>query len=149
MEEVVKFVIDEGTALKDKYVKDIPMSLDYVCIFCQNQKELQEFTAKVEKLGKVVKETETGNLYLINEKYPDENGTKIIKVRIPDETKKERGDLDFCIDDYGRYKEELLKLDCSKLIVRQDSEMIELMDKDFNARVYFSNPPVRKQLNLR
>lgn len=148
MKELVQNIISEATKLKDEYAKDIPMELDYVCIFCQTDAELITFTKEAERLGKVIEKTPTGKVYFLGKRYPDENGTNILKVRIPDVTRKEQGDCDFKIDDYLEYKEQLLSLPVAKLIVREDSEMIELWDKNFNARAYFSNPPVREQLKI-
>jgi hypothetical protein len=35
-----------------------------------------------------------------------------------------------------------------KLIEREDFEMIELMDSEFNVRAYFSNPPLDERLKV-
>lgn len=149
MKEVVKRIISEGTNLKDKYADDIPMKLDYVCIFCQTEEELNKFTEEAVGLGEVGMDTPTGKVYVFEEKYPDDNGTKILKVRTPDVTRKERGDVDFFIEDYDKYKQDLLKPPIAKLIERENMEMVELWDKDFDARVYFSKPPISKDLGVR
>ena len=50
---------------------------------------------------------------------------------------------------YEEFKEKHLPLECFSLIVREDHEMIELMEKEADVRVYFSNPPVDQLLVIK
>ena len=62
----------------------------------------------------------------------------MFKIRQPDETRPEQGDVDF-ISDYRQFKSKYLDNKRFTLIKREKFEMIELKDSDFDVRVYFSS----------
>ena len=73
---------------------------------------------------------------------------RLLKIRKPYPTHPERGNADFTVSDYQNFKKENLAKKNFKLIKREDFEMIELTDPDFNVRVYFSNPPTDKKFGI-
>jgi hypothetical protein len=101
-----------------------------------------------EKIGKLIKDTPTGPLFNITPLDTKAGKLKLVKIRLPDETRLERGDADFTVRDYSAFKKDCLTKPGFKLISRDSSEMIELMDPNFNVRAYFSNPPLDRQLGL-
>lgn len=144
---VIQEVVRESAELKDKYTDKSNVPVNYAALFCQSDEEYKEFLNLANKLGKIYKITTTGPLFLID--LDTESGKlKLLKVRKPDETKKERGDADFTITDYNTFKEKYLSKAGFSLIEREDFEMIELINSEFNVRVYFSNPPLDKQFGL-
>ena len=99
------------------------------------------------QLGKIFKETQTGPLFLID--LDTESGKlNLLKIRKPDETRKERGDADFTVDDYNNFKKNYLPKPSFSLIKRDKFEMIELVNSNFNVQTYFSNPPLNQQFGL-
>ena len=73
---------------------------------------------------------------------------RLLKIRIPDKTRPERGDADFTIKNFSEFENKYLGKPGFKLMPKDNFYMIELMDKEFDVRVYFSNPPLDKQLNI-
>ena len=151
MEEFIKLtqdIVKESCRLKDAFTAEKEALVNYACIFCQNQKEYEGFLSLAGQMGKIIKETPTGPVFYIRELETVSGKLKLLKIRKPDKSKSERGDADFTIIDYLKLKKEILCKQKFKLIQRGDFEMIELMDPGFNVRVYFSNPPLDKQLGL-
>jgi len=146
LKAIAKNITFQAKALKDRHTTEINAPVSYVCIFAQLEDEYNELTEAVEKIGKVIKKTESGLLYRIPNLETASGILKILKIRIPDPTKPERGDADFNVADYPSFKEEYLSRPGFKLITRPDMEMIELMEPNCVVRTYFSNPPVDKQL---
>jgi hypothetical protein len=144
---LIKGIIGESVNLKDKHIGENNIPVNYVAIFCQNKEEYRDFANLASELGMVYKNTETGPLFLIN---LDTNSgkLKLLKIRKPDRTRKERGDADFTISDYDKFKKDFLKKKGFKIIKRENFEMIELIDSRFNVRAYFSNPPLEEQFGL-
>ncbi len=144
---LIQDIVKESCELKDKHTDQKNAKVNYACIFCQSDEEYSDFLDLANKLGKVLKETQKGPLFLID--LDTESGKlKLLKIRKPDETRKERGDADFTVDDYNSFKENYLSKLGFSLIERDNFEMIELIDSDFNVRTYFSNPPLDQQFGL-
>lgn len=146
--QIIKNIVTKCILLRDKHIKTYNTKINYCCIFAQNTKEYDELEECTRQIGRLLKETITGNLYQIPPIETDCGVLRILKVRIPDKTRPEMGDIDLAIDNYNDFKETYLSKENFKLIERETFEMIELMDKDFNVRIYFSNPPVEKQYEL-
>ena len=149
LEELVCKIVKQANELKNKYTNEVNAPVHWVCIFSQNQKEYNKLTNVIQKIGKVRKETSSGIVYEVGAFNTESGPLRIVKIRIPDPTKLERGDADFAVTDYLGLKKSCLSKSGFKLIPRDSFEMIELMDADFNVRVYFSNPPVEEQYGLK
>ncbi|MDD3284930.1 MAG: hypothetical protein PHZ07_05035 [Patescibacteria group bacterium] len=147
MKNIIQNVIKDAELLKDKYtdLKNIPVN--YVCIFCQSEKEEIDFLAEACKIGEIIKETSTGPIFKISIDTVA-GKLQLLKIRKPDIERPERGDADFTVSDYKPFKEKYLEKPGFSLIKRENFEMIELYEKGNNVRVYFSFPPLDKQLNL-
>ena len=148
LQKLIREVVEQAQKLSDKYVGGAAGKVTYACIFAQNQKEYELLTRSAGLLGSVIKNTPTGPLFNIAPLDTVAGRLKLLKIRLPDKTRPERGDADFAVKDYSAFKKSCISRPGFKLIVRETSEMIELMDPDFNVRVYFSNPPVDKQYGL-
>jgi len=144
----VQNIVIEAKKLKDKHIdyKDIPVN--YACIFSQNEDEFVELNKVTEKIGKVIKETSSGFLYQIKPIETVAGELQLLKIRIPDLTRPEKGDADFTVPDFKKFKKDHLDKKGYKLIPKDNFVMIELMDPEFDVRVYFSNPPLDKQFGL-
>jgi len=144
---LVQDIVRESSRLKDKYTDQKNAKVNYACVFCQSDEEYNDFLNLANQLGEVFKETRTGPLFLID--LDTESGKlKLLKIRKPDEARKERGDADFTVDDYFSFKKTHLSKSGFSLIEREDFEMIELIHPNFNVRTYFSNPPLDQQFGL-
>ncbi len=148
LKQFVQEIVKEAKELKDKHTDQINAPVNYACIFSQSQEEYEKLQQLTSKFGKVIKETKSGPLFQIEPLETVAGILKILKIRNPDLTKPEKGDADFTVEDYPKFKEEVLNKEGFKLIEREYMEMIELTDKEFNVRVYFSHPPLDKQFKL-
>ena len=146
--KIVQDIISSARILKNQNTDQIEVPVNYVCIFCQNEDEYNELVTVVSAHGKVVKQTSTGPLFHINPLYTVAGILKLLKIRIPDDTRRERGDADFTVDNYQKFKMNYLDKENFILIEREDMEMIELRDDDHNTRCYFSHPTVEKLLEI-
>lgn len=148
VKNIVKEIVKKACFLKNKYTDQKEAPVSYVAIFCQNEDEYVEFTKVVNPFSTVINETPTGFNYKIAPINTISGPFKILKIRKPDKTRPERGDADFNIFDYEKFKERHLSLEGFKLIKRPNHEMIELMEEGYDVRVYFSNPHVDKLLSI-
>lgn len=146
--ELVKDIVKKAQTLKDQHTNERSASVNYACIFSQDEDEYQELMRIAEIMGKIIKTTQSGNLYKINPIETSAGRLKLLKIRMPDVTRPERGDADFTVSNYPEFKTKYLSKEGFKLIERPDMEMIELIDPDFDVRVYFSHPPLDKQMGL-
>ena len=145
----VKSIVEKATALKNKHIDDKNTPVNYACIFSQNEEEYNELLEAVRKIGKVIKETPTGLLFHIEPLETVSGVLKLLKIRIPDPTRPERGDADFTISNFPEFEKKYLSRSGFKILRKPDFYMIELMDPEFDVRAYFSSPPLDVQLNIK
>jgi len=144
----VQEIVEKAARLKDRHTSEKEAPVNYACIFCQDEEQYNNSLAIVQKIGKVVEETPTGPVFQIRPLDTVAGKLQMLKIRKPDETRPELGDADFTVPDYSEFKRKYLPQRGFKLIVREKFEMIELVDPEFNVRVYFSNPTLVKQLGI-
>ncbi|HOZ36660.1 MAG TPA: hypothetical protein PLR18_02420 [bacterium] len=145
IQEIVKLACE----LKDKYTSEKDAPVNYAAIFSQNDKEYDGFYKLAEQIGQIIQHTPTGDLFAIEGLDTVAGELHLLKVRQPEPNKPERGYADFTVSGYATFKKTYLPKTGFRLIQRQDHEMIELIDPAFNARTYFSNPPLGQLLGLR
>ncbi len=146
--KIVDYVVQKCIELKDEYVEE-ELEIDYICIFSQNQEEYDQFLKLTSSIGKMVYETKTGPVFKFNLPPQTIAGTpKLLKIRMPDKTRPQRGDVDFNTD-YDSFKKKYFDNRRFKLVKSWDGvEMIELRDKEFDVLVYFSISPLSKKLGV-
>ena len=146
LENILKEIVVEARTLRDKHTTEFRAPVNYVAVFAQTKFEFIKLLNAVSELGKVIKETSTGPLFLIRTIETVSGPLRLIKIREPDTTRPERGDADFTVDDYVKFKAQVLTKSGFSVIERPEMEMIELVDPKFSVRAYFSNQPLIKQL---
>lgn len=146
--KVINYIVNSCVKLKDKYIKE-EMDIDYVCIFSQSQEEYDQFIKFASELGEIVDETKTGPVFKFNSPPQTIAGKpKLLKIRIPDPTRPQRGDVDFN-SNYEQFKNKYLDNRRFKLVKSWDGyEMIELRDDNFDVLVYFSMIPISQSLGV-
>ena len=147
LKNLVKDIVTQADRLKRTFVHE-PAPVNYVCIFSHSDKEYVSLLKTAKQIGTVVKETHAGPIFQIAPVSTVAGAVQVVKIRIPDTTPPERGDADFTLAQYDEFKKTHLAKNGFKLIERDEFEMIELMDPDYAVRVYFSNPPLDKQLGI-
>ena len=149
MKVKVKEIVEKATALKNKHIDDKNTPVNYACIFSQSREEYDELLEVTRKIGNVIKETPTGLLFHIKPLQTISGTLKLLKIRIPDPTRPELGDADFTISNFSKFEKKYLSKSGFTLIKKDNFVMIELMDSNFDVRVYFSNPPLDVQLDIK
>lgn len=147
LSRIIDYLAINCTKLKDKYIGQ-DLVADWVCIFSQSDQEYVELKRLASEIGEIVEDTPTGPIYKFNQRPQTIAGKPyLLKIRVPDETRPERGDVDFNTN-YSEFKKQYLDNKNFTLIVRDDFEMVELMDPEFDVRVYFSSEPLSSQLGI-
>ncbi|HLD57812.1 MAG TPA: hypothetical protein VJA47_05870 [archaeon] len=150
LEKMVQEIVEQARALKDKHTDQKNAPVNYACIFSQSKEEYDDLIETALKIGKVVEEMKTGLLFQIKPLDTIAGKLQLLKIRIPDVTRAERGDADFTVSNYPDFKKKYLPKNGFGLIKRrEDFEMLELMDPEFHVRAYFSDPPLDKQLGIK
>ncbi len=145
---LIKEIVERATELKNKHTDQSDALVNYSCIFSQSNDEFEHLVKTSNKIGKVIKETPTGPIFHIKPLETLSGKLLLLKVRKPDPTRPERGDADFTVSNYSKFKKKYLSRVGFKWIERKSMEMIELVDPAFEVRVYFSDPPLDKQLRI-
>lgn len=145
---LIQDIVKQASALKDKHTNQKGVPVHYVAIFAQTKKEYEDLLTITKQIGSILKDTPTGPVFKIEPINTVAGLLQILKIRISDSTRPERGDADFAVRDYQNFKNRYLSKFGFKLIKRETFEMIELIDSAFSVRAYFSNPPVEKQYKL-
>lgn len=148
MIEIVINLVNDACKLKNRHTDESDAVVNYACIFPHTDNEYNMYYEVAAEMGTIAKETATGNLFLVDSIPTVAGNLRLVKVRKPDPTRTERGDADFTVKDYNAFKSKVMEKEGFKLIERPTMEMIELMEDGADVRVYFSNPPLDKQLGL-
>ena len=149
LKQLVQEIVKKANALKNKRTSEKKAPVNYACVFCQSKDQHNNMLAVMQNIGKKIKETPTGPVFHIPPLNTAAGNLQLLKIRKPDPTRPELGDADFTVTNYAEFKKNCLSQKGFKLIVRENFEMIELVDPKFNARAYFSNPPLNEQLGIK
>ena len=148
LRELVTSIVATAAKLKNDFTDEKQAPVNYACIFAQSENEFQSFTKVVEGLGRIIHRTASVPVYFINGLETISGILRILKIRMPDPGRPERGDADFTVRDYKLFKAAYLKRPGFKLIERPNMEIIELMQAGYDVRAYFSDPPLIKVLGI-
>lgn len=132
-EKIANYIIEQGL-LTLKNADENNAVIDYVAIFSKDENEFKNLELVAETLGEEVdkENVKTGRAFLLNEPLKTSAGNlSLIKVRIPDATRPQRGAPDFKIQNYQQFKEKNLQSSGNfTLMTRKDYEMIEIKGVD-------------------
>ena len=149
LEELIQAIVEDVVELKARHGIQEDAPVNYACIFTHSEIEYEQLQQTALQLGVVIQETNTGPLIHLKPALTTVAGNlKVLKVRKPYANRPERGDADFTITDYPKFREEVLKRSNFKLIKRDDYDMVELADPNFDVLAYFSSPPIDQQLGI-
>lgn len=145
--KIIDYIVEKCVDLKNKYVEE-ELMMEYLAIFSQNQGEYNQFLALTLSFGKIVDQTPTGPVFKLNSPLQTIAGKlKLLKIRMPDKTRPQRGDVDFN-SNYEEFKQKYFDNKRFTLIKREKFEMLELKDEKFDVLVYFSSIPQSKLLGV-
>jgi len=146
--KIINYIVNRSTELKNKFTNASTVPVEFACIFCQNEKEYEEFTDSIKTLGKIVQKTSSGFTYLLDEPIKTISGPlRLVKIRKPDTQRPERGDADFNTE-YKNFKKKYQGNHKFELIKRDIFEMLRLSDPSFDVMACFSSIPMSKDLHI-
>lgn len=148
LKELIKDIVKQAKDLKDDYTDEKGAVVNYSAVFSHSKEEYDALIGAANRIGRVIDDTPTGPIFLIEPLDTIAGKLRLAKIRKPDETRKERGDADFTVPKYETFKKDCLSKPGFKLIVREKFEMVELKKDGFNVLAYFSNPPQDKLLGI-
>jgi hypothetical protein len=144
----IQSIIKDSKRLKDQFTDQLDAPVNYVCLFSHTDQEYDDLLVLAKTIGEVVQDTSTGPIFKIAP-LPTSAGTvQLLKIRKPDKSRPERGDADFTVSDYKKFKTVYLGKPGFKLIERPDFEMIELSDPTTDVLAYFSHPTQEQLMGL-
>ncbi len=115
-------------------------SIDFIDIFPKSEEHKIQLDDEVSKISKLLKKTEKGNVYLLNEPIQTNYGElKYLKIRYFDETRLNwEAAADFVVEDRDALMDKLGKDKRYSYIKRLEWDAIEF--KTENTLIYFLNP---------
>ncbi|OGH32559.1 MAG: hypothetical protein A3G66_01425 [Candidatus Levybacteria bacterium RIFCSPLOWO2_12_FULL_39_17] len=147
--KIIQYVVNRSAELKDKYTSEEKTPIEFVCIFCQNEKEHRNFTDSITSIGKIVEDTKSGFTYLLDHPIDTSSGPlRLVKIRKPDAHFTQRGDADFNTD-YENFKKRYQKNSMFELVKRETFEMLRLSNPNFDVMTCFSSIPKSKDLGVK
>lgn len=148
LNRIINYIVAKSLELLKKYINE-KIELEYVAIFSQNKDEYDNLLNLTTSLGRIVDKTPTGPIFKFNNPPQTIAGKpKLLKIRISDKTRPQRGDVDFNTN-YEQFKEKYLDNGRFKLAKSWDGhEMVELRDENYDVLIYFSMMPLSKSLGV-
>ncbi len=135
--EAVAYIADKTSDLaKESIGKTLPISS--LTIFTHYPDEFEKLSGIVNTLGNFVNENNGPRVALHEPIKVGENTIIHLRVRKPDPYRMQVGCNDFDISDYAAFKNEYLPKHSNnlRLIVRENYEMIEFFDPDYDVLAY-------------
>jgi hypothetical protein len=148
LKKLVQEIVAKARVLSDKHTSERNVPVNYACVFAQSESEYEELLSLARQMGTVAEETATGPVFQITPLSTEAGELHLLKIRRRDAKRPERGDADFTVSDYKKFKEAYLKKPGFSLIERKNMEMMELIDPSFDVLAYYSHPPLAEVLNL-
>ena len=149
LEETIISMVKQTNEMRLEHAPEFQARVSYCCFFCQNDEQFKSLDKSVASIGVIANNTPTGSVYIVPQIQTPAGALRIVKVRKPDPTRTELGDVDFALENYTAFKSAYLNKAGFKLIERQHFEMMELMDEKFQVRAYFSDPPVEEHPGIK
>lgn len=134
LEKIITYLVRQGLDTIKNNTDEDQVAIDYVSIFSKDDDEFKNLELVAETMGvQVDKENiKTGKTFLLDKSIETSAGElKLVKIRIPDATRTQRGAPDFKIPNYMQFKEKYLQTSGNfTLMTRKDYEMIEIKGVD-------------------
>lgn len=148
LQKIIDYLVKKTVEVKNKHTEEKNLEIDYVCIFSHSDNEYQDLLKLAAEIGTIADQTPTGPVFKFNSPPETKAGKpKVLKIRIPDSSRPQRGDCDFNTN-YPEFKSKYLHKPRFSLIVRPNFEMLELKDPEYDILAYFSSIPLSKKLGI-
>lgn len=142
--DILKQIVEEAKPIVKDLTPD-PLFIDFVDIFPKSEKERTKLIKEAETIAQPIQNVSTGRIYRLYKPLRTQYGElTLIKIRIRDKTRKQRGAPDFKVKKYFSFKKKALEDPRFKLIIRKNYEMMEL--KEGNIAIYFPSETLSETL---
>lgn len=141
LKKIITYLVNQGLQTIKNNTDEKQAIIDYVAIFSKDEDEFKNLNLIAQTMGPQVdkENSKTGQTFLLDDPIETPAGKlKLIKIRIPDDTRPQRGAPDFKIPNYNEFKNKYLQTSGNfTLMIRKDFEMIEI--KGIDVLVYIPN----------
>lgn len=148
LQHIVRSIVRDAKSMVDRHTDAGQVHVNYACVFAHSDAEYADLDTAAHGLGPIAQETKTGNVYHIAPLETEAGELRLVKIRKPDPTRTERGDADFTVFGYERFKDAHVNLRGFSVIERPQMEMVEFVYPGYDVRAYFSNPTLLEVLKL-
>lgn len=137
LREAVVYVADKTSNLAEKIIGKT-LAISSLTIFAHYSDEFEKLSGIVKTLGDFVNENNGPRVAPHEPIKVGENTIIHLRIRKPDPYRMQVGCNDFDISDYAAFKNEYLPKHSNnlRLIVRENYEMIEFFDADYDVLAY-------------
>ncbi|MBI4116124.1 hypothetical protein HY449_00085 [Candidatus Pacearchaeota archaeon] len=136
------------TKVKDKYVSEENLELNYITIFSHDQNEFEELTKTAEKIGEKISK-HNGPIFKLKKNLKFDNGTlKIFRIRKPDTERPQKGCGDFKVSNYKKFKDKYLQKNNFLLFKGNGYEFLGIHDLKEDYLVYFPDKPLTEEFGI-
>ncbi|NTV22573.1 MAG: hypothetical protein HGB03_03370 [Candidatus Yonathbacteria bacterium] len=134
------------TNVKDIYVSEKNLILDYVTIFAHSESELTNLVNASNDIGQQIDE-HNGPIYKLNQPIVFYNGVlNFFRIRKPDPERPQTGCGDFKVADYDSFKHKYLGVKNFELFHGDEFEFLGIHDMSQDYLVYFPDIVISEDL---
>ena len=139
---MIEEIVNKNLERVEKDLKEIDdiLKIDFIDLFPISEEHKSLLDNEAKSISKIIKETERGNVYLLNNPIKTNYGNlNLFKVRFFDETRLNwEAAADFVVGDRKVLENKVGRDSRFKYIVREDWDAIEFKTED--TLIYFLNP---------
>lgn len=148
-DKIIKKIHDVAigiTHVKDIYVSEKNLTLDYITLFSHSDPELTDLIAASQAIGQQIDE-HNGPVFRLNQPITFPNGIlKYFRIRKPDIKRPQIGCGDFKVADYESFKNKYLGRKNFELFHGDGFEYMGIHDTTQNYLVYFPDKAITEDL---
>lgn len=139
---MIEEIVNKNLERVEKDLKEIDdiLKIDFIDLFPISEEHKSLLDNEAKSISKIIKETERGNVYLLNNPIKTKYGNlSLFKVRFFDETRLNwEAAADFVVGDRKVLENKVGRDSRFKYIVREDWDAVEFKTED--TLIYFLNP---------
>ncbi len=146
--EKIKNIQRGITNVKNEYVSEKNVGLDYITVFAHGEDEFKKLVEAAHKIGEKIDE-HNGPIFKLKKYLEFDNGTlKVFRIRKPDKERLQKGCGDFKIFDYGKFKNKYINRKNFLLFKGEGFEFLGIHDSTKDYLVYFPNIALTEELGI-
>jgi len=146
--EKIKDIQKGITNVKNKYVSEENLVLDYITVFAQSKSEFEDLVKSAKEIGEEI-DGHNGPIFKLKKYIEFDNGVlKLFRIRKPDNERPQKGCGDFKVTDYGDFKNKYLNENNFLLFKGGGFEFLGIHDSAEDYLVYFPDIVLTEELGI-